>query len=376
MGFALMPFPVPVLSDLITQSQADFQANLGATPQLRRSVTGTIAKMASALCAGVYQYVGWAVVNVLMPDTATGGYQDRQAAQVGIVREQALTSSGSVTFTGSNGLTVPAGAQLQDPTGAIIVATGAAVTITGGTATVAASSVTGGSAANLAASTPLTLLVGIAGINASAVVAAAFTGGTDTETDAALAARATARRSLRPQGGAEYDYVSWAQAVPGVTRVWVYPLQTGANNVTILFVMDGRTNIIPLNADVANVQAAIYGNGFSRPVTAKPVTLAPTPNVVNIAISDIMIATGYTLASVKANIETALATLFAAQTPGGYGWDSVLQGYATGGVLKVEQIETAIGNAAGVVSFDLTAPSTDIAEAFGVIPQLGPVVYS
>ena len=64
-----------------------------------------------------------------------------------------------------------------------------------------------------------------------------LTGGTDTETDDQLRARILHRIQNPPMGGAQADYVTWALAVPGVTRAWAAPEQ-GPGTITVRFLMD------------------------------------------------------------------------------------------------------------------------------------------
>src|SRR4029077_19696830 len=62
-------------------------------------------------------------------------------------------------------------------------------------------------------------------------------GGTDTETDEQLRSRILHRIRNPPMGGAIADYVTWALAVPGVTRAWAAPEQ-GVGTITVRFLMD------------------------------------------------------------------------------------------------------------------------------------------
>ena len=63
------------------------------------------------------------------------------------------------------------------------------------------------------------------------------TGGTDAETDDQLRARILHRIQNPPMGGAQADYVTWALAVPGVTRAWAASEQ-GIGTMTVRFLMD------------------------------------------------------------------------------------------------------------------------------------------
>lgn len=136
--------------------------------------------------------------------------------------------------------------------------------------------------------------------------------------------------------------------------------------------MDGRANNIPLAADVAAVQAAVQ---VPSPVTAAVTILAPLGQPVAVVVKNLILATGYSAATVQANIQAALVSLFATVTPGGYGYDGQAQTYRTGGTLFVEAVSAAINAAPGDASFDLAAPAADVVAAFGVMPTFGGVTY-
>ena len=64
-----------------------------------------------------------------------------------------------------------------------------------------------------------------------------MTGGVEAENDDDLRARILQRIQNPPMGGAQADYVTWALAVPGVTRAWAAPEQ-GIGTITVRFLMD------------------------------------------------------------------------------------------------------------------------------------------
>jgi uncharacterized phage protein gp47/JayE len=373
MSQSVTTYPRPSLPDLIQLARADFNVLPGADATLRRSVLGVLAKNNAYLANGEYGYLDWMVVNVLIPGSLTGPYLDRWLAIKGTQLIGALQATGNVIFTGTPNIGIASGTQLQNSDGSVIVTTtSAAVMGSNNTVTVPAIA-SAGVAGNLAANSPLTMLSAIAGINAVAYVdGSGFEDGTAVETPEAANIRLVALLSAPARGGKVSDYVTWAEQVTGVTRVWVYSVANGLGTVSVAFTMDGRTNIIPLAADLAAVLAVLQAN---IPEGSTPFTFAPTASVVNIAISNLVILSGYTLAQVQANILAALQALFLTTTPGGSAYDSVQKLVVTGGQLAVEQISAAIANAAGVKTFDLVSPSADINEATGVIPQLGAVTY-
>jgi uncharacterized phage protein gp47/JayE len=375
-----MPFNRPAFQDLINSAMADLNRLPGADATLRRSLLLVLAYQAAALASGEYDYIAWAIVNCLLPGSATEQYLDRWLNIFGLQREAPVPAAGNVIFSGTVGRPVPIGTQVQTSNSAVVLTTTAAETIgSGGTVSVPVIATVGGSAGNLLPGAPVTLLVGNPDLVGTAVVdGSGLSGGADAETDAAARVRLLQRTSSPPQGGAAYDYVSWAQRVTGVTRVWVYPLLYGLGTVGVTFAMDGRSNVIPLSADVTTVQNAIQSTQGAppAPVTAVVTVFAPTGSTLAIGISNLVISNGFILSTVQANISAGLAALFATTTPGGTAWDSLAEAFKTGGFLKLEQISQAIANAAGVATFDLTSPTADQAAGFGVLLELGAVSYS
>jgi uncharacterized phage protein gp47/JayE len=354
-----MSFPVPSFADLDAQIASDLASIPGADPTIKFGVLPVLQKILAKLAAAELAYLAALPARVLIPTTAEGEYLDRWANAVGLSRLTASVSAGSVIFTGSNEIAIPSGTQLQDSTGQIILATTQIGTIVNGTATVPVVSITAGSITNLATGAPVTLLTAIAGVLAVATVATpGMTGGTDAETDAALQVRLVYRLSNPPQGGALADFVDWAKLTPGVTRVWVYPDQTGPGTVSITFTMDARIDPIPLSADVATVQSVINANA---PVIGQYTVFACTPLTQSVTISNLAAAPGFTLASAQAAITSAIAALNYQTVPGG--------------TFYIEQVQAAIANAPGVATFDLTAPTADITASFGELIQFAAPVF-
>jgi uncharacterized phage protein gp47/JayE len=363
-------FPRPSFEDLIAAAQADLTRLPNAT-FLRRSVVTILAYDAAALASGEYDYIDWAVVNALLPWSATGAYADRWANIARTQRRDATPSQMVLTVPFTAAGTLPVGFQWQMGT-TVVLTTTEAITATGaGNFSVPVEAVTAGSAGNLAVGTTVNAVAAQAGVSGTAVVASITEEGEDQETDAELRARYLPLLANPPQGGAAYDYVTFAKQVSGVTRVWVYPLQNGPGTVSVTFVMDGLPDIIPTESAVDAVQEAIQG---PAPADADGlVAFASTSSPVAVTVTNLVVAPGFTQEQAEANIDTALAALFATVTPGGFGWDGEAEAFLTGGSLALSQIFGAINNAAGVTSFDLAAPTADQLAAFGILLQLGAV---
>lgn len=355
-----MPFARPSLGALIRDAQGALAAQLaGSDPLLRRSSLGVLARVFGGLQHMLFGHLDW-IVRMLIPDTAEAEYLERWARLYGLSRKPAVAAGGNVTLTGSSGATLPAGALLVRSDGALF-ATQADVTLVSGTATVAVLAQASGADGATDAGSTLALQVAVTGIYGTATVAAGgIAGGAPIEADADLRARLLARVRQPPQGGAAADYLGWALSVPGVTRVWVYPLNRGAGTVDVAFVMDGRAasggSIIPLTADVAAVQAAINVN---RPVCSSSVVFAPTAAPLNITITGLSPNTLAVRAAVL--VELAAQIQLDAQP---------------GGTIYRSRLDEAVSRATGETSHTMAVPAADVVSAAGAIAVLGTVTFA
>lgn len=349
-----MSFNRPTLSDIIERARADYEARLpGADSRLRRSFLDVLARVQSGAVGNLYGYLDF-IARQILPDTAEAEYLARHASVWGLGRKAATAAAGTADATGTNGVTVPAGTVLARVDGARFLVT-ADATIAAGTAALALEAEEAGPDGNTDAGRNLTFVSPIAGVQASAVVAAGgLAGGAVEESDADLLARLLQRIRNQPQGGAAADYERWALEVDEVTRAWVYPLYLGEGTVGVTFVMDGRVDNIPLAGDVTAVQDHI---DVLRPVTAAVTVFAPIPYDV-----DMLISVAPSTAEVKAAVEAELADLFTR--------DSV-----PGGTLYLSRIREAISLAAGEDNHILHLPSNDIVSPAGNLARLGTVTW-
>jgi uncharacterized phage protein gp47/JayE len=366
-------FPRPTLPNLIQRVTQQIQAALpGTDPTLRRSVCGIVAIVLAQELVNEYAYLDF-IATQFFVSSASGIYLDLKGNPLGIYRQEAVPAAGNVSFSGTNGYTVPAGAVLETSNGGEQYVLGAAVTISGGVGTGSVTAITGGSLSNQPAGTSLTLSVAVAGINAQVVVASGgLTGGIDMESDTSYRQAILSRMQQPPQGGAKRDYVTWVkEATAGVTRAWVWPQNRGGGTVDYSFVFDGRGvgNILPLSGDLTTVQTYVNAQMPADVSSAQNQTL--TIDSIAVTVTNCVVATGYTLAQVQANISASLLNLFAATTPGNAPYGDGIQPGSTGGALPVERISDAIAQSLGVISFDLTAPTADIASATYHLAQLG-----
>ncbi len=354
-----MPFQRPTLQQLIARGQADAESRLpGTDPRLAQSFLGALLRAQAGATHGLYGALDHLSRQVL-PTTAETDILDEHARWWGVARNPAAAATGTVTFAGTNGVTIPAGTAVQRADGTEYT-TDAAGEIAAGSADIAVTASAGGQAGNADAGTALSLVSPIAGVQSSATVAAGgLTGGTDIETDAALRERLRLRVQNQPQGGAKTDYETWALEVAGVTRVWVLPGWLGIGTVGVAFVRDDDDDPIPDAAEVTAVQDYIDDR---RPVTADVTVFAPTAAAVAMTIS-----LAPNTAAVQAAVQAELSDLIRREA-------AVEDGTGSGTIL-VSHIREAISLADGETDHDLVTPAADVALNSGEIAVLGTITW-
>lgn len=349
-----MPFSRPSPQQIRDRMAAEVEAALpGADARRRRSVEEILVRAVAIASHELHGHLAW-VARQILPDSAEAELLDRHAAIWGITRRPAAAARGAVTVTGAVGAVLPAGAEMRRGDDARFTLDADVVIGSGGTGTGQVTATTAGAAGNTAAATRLALIAPVAGILPELVVGSAgLAAGADAEADAALRARVLARIQQPPAGGASVDYVAWAQSVPGVDRVWVYPRWLGAGTVGVTFL--GPAAAIPAAPLVAAVQAAIDAE---RPVTAAVTVFAPVPVAVPVTIQ---IAPDTT--ATRAAVLAALQDAFAAEAE-------------PGGTLRLSRVSAAVSLAAGEVWHRITAPAADVARAPGQVSALGTVTFA
>jgi uncharacterized phage protein gp47/JayE len=349
-----MAFDRPTLEALIDRTRVDIQTRLsGVDAYLRRSVEGVLARVIAGTAHGLYGYIQH-VASQIIASTATGSYLDSWCRLFGVTRTPATVSTGSCTFTGTTGTSIPLGTSVT--VGDYTYSTTSAVVVAGGTATVSVTSDHPGADTQADSGQTATLTSPIAGVDSDGVVASpGLSGGSDVETDAALQRRLLARIATRPKNGAKGDYEAWALDCSGVTRAWQYPDWFGLGTVAVFFVRDNDPSPVPDAAEVAVVQS--YINERSS-VVAVPTALAPTAVALDpeiILVPD----NAANRAAVKAELE-----------------DLLLLVAEPSGRLYISQLNEAISRAAGEVDHTLVSPVADVVYAANEFGVLGTITWS
>ncbi len=347
-----MPFARPTLATLRDRIVADINARLpGADARLAFSNLGVLAHVEAGAIHGVYGNLDY-LSKQLMIDTAEDEYIERYAAIWGLTRIAAVAANGSLTVTGTNGVTVPTGTLFQRVDG-VQYQTTVDATISGGMTTVNIVATAASASSNTLSGVTLTLISPIAGINSSATVTSGgLVSGADIETDASLRTRLLERIQTPPHGGAKADYIRWAKEVAGVTRAWAST--PGPGLVTVYFVRDNDVSIIPDSGEVAAVQAYINER---RPVTAVVTALAPTAVPINFTIA---VTPNTTV--VKAAVQAELA-------------DLILREAEPGATILLSHIRAAISQATGETDYALTVPSANVTNSASQIATMGTITW-
>lgn len=349
-----MTYNRPTLSQLIERGRADIESRLpGADTRLRHSLLDVLTRTHAGTASGLYGYIDW-IAQQIPFDTAEGEILARWASIWGVQRKAAVSATGAVRFTGTNGSAIPAAVELTRIDGGVYRTTAAGV-ITGGEAIVAVESIDGGPAADMAEDGTLTLNSAVVGVNAVVTVEApGLTGGAVEESDDDLRARFLQRVRQPPEGGSLSDYERWALELPEVTRAWPYPAWMGVGTVGVTFVLDDREDIFPDADDLLAMEAHL---DMRKPVTAELVVFAPVARPV-----DMIIRLTPNTEIVQQAVLAELDDLFARDV-------------VPGGRLRLSRIREAISLAQGETFHDLELPSVDPVSGPGEMLTLGEVEF-
>jgi uncharacterized phage protein gp47/JayE len=309
--------------------------------------------------------VDWLALQ-LLPDTAETEWLDRHGhiwltnSDGSTGRKGPTLASGSADFSGSTGTVIPTGTQLisSSNTPSVLYETTQDIVVSpSGDIEGPIRALDPGSAGNQLAGAGLGFVTTVPGADNTATVVT-LTGGTDTETDEELRARILQRIQNPAMGGSAANYVTWALAVPGVTRAWAAPEQ-GAGTITVRCLMDdlrASDDGWPTPTDLQAVAAYI---DEMRPVTVKDCyVLAPIKEFLDITIADLVPDTPETQAEIEKSVQDMLR---AKASPGQ--------------TIYAAWISYAIMNAPSVQSFRLVTTADYIMPAPGYMAVLETILY-
>ncbi|MBS4768129.1 MAG: baseplate J/gp47 family protein [Burkholderiales bacterium] len=328
-----MSFERPTLKEIVERLDGDTQSRL-SVPQMRRSNAKVFDRVLAGAVHSLYGYIEYLNRQQFF-DTAESDYLDRWASIYGLTRKQATKASGQVIIKFSGELVnVPEGTILQSDDG-IQYKTVGPVDSSGITEIEA---LVDGTSGNQLEEDVLTLVSPIVGVY-SEVTIVKLGGGSEAESDDSLRGRLLSRVRETPHGGTSSDYVQWALEVPGVTRAWCFPKESGEGSVTVRFVCDGMDEIIP---DKAMLDKVFEHIDKLRPVTAHLYVSPPEIRTVDITIAGLLPDD----ADVRAAVKQELKDLFAREG-------------APGQRIYLSHIRAAISAALGEEDHSVVSPTSD-----------------
>lgn len=233
-------------------------------------------------------------------DTAYGEYLDRRVAEMGVIRKGAVKATGSITFTGTDGATIPKGSRVStDSIDAVYFVTLEDAVISDGTATVKAEAEVGGIDGNVTASAIRLVIGDYVGVT-QVTNTSPFVGGVDAESDEALLQRYLDRISKPSTSGNVYHYEQWAKEVAGILDAKVYPVWNGNGTVKVILLSSNMT--APTPEKVQEVTKHIEAN---RPIGAAVTVEAAAEVKINVNVT-LSLDDGYEKEAVKAQVEAKL----------------------------------------------------------------------
>jgi uncharacterized phage protein gp47/JayE len=358
-----MPWTVRSLAEISGRVRGAFREWLPGTDTGIANNFVTVATKVLAALGHEYELRQAWLSGQMFLRTATGAWLEQHCADIGIYRRPAAAASGVITGTGAASTTYAAGIRFSAGN-TLYKSTLAATSDGSGNLAIPVKAESKGAATNRDADAVLALADPAlwSGLGSAwAVDADGLGGGADKETDDSLRARGLQRKQNPPRGGALSDYERIARSVPGVLKAWAFRRPDAPGFVAVLFLFEGRDDLIPIEADVEAVQAAIDAERLIR--VDDSVAVAPVARPVDIAINGLANDSD----AVRAAIEAAVRAMFLARCRPGITGDVF--------VLSKSWIAEAISGAAGEDRHVLALPAADIVLDNGQFPTLGTVTY-
>lgn len=348
-----MSFERPTLTELIEQAESEIATRLGTGPLLPRGPLHVLARVLAGLTHSSHGHLDYLSRQVL-PDTASVEFLERHASLKGVTRKAAVFSTGLVTFTGTDGSQIRAGARMSRIDGRTFETVDDGQ-IVDGVAAIRVLDTSPGSAGDTAAGAELQLVNPVEGVDATAI-ADLLSAGADQESDAELRRRVLAVWKQRPAVGTEQDYEIWALQVPGVTRAFARGRFPTLGQVTVYVVADDSTEGPEPTADqLAEVQAALEAQ---RPIVATVTATAPEFVAVPFLIDMVPLS-----AETQADAASGIAELLRNEL-------------RPGETLRLSRVSEVISAAAGEVHHRIVSPIADVETTLEQVLTLGDVSWS
>jgi uncharacterized phage protein gp47/JayE len=366
-----MSFAIPSLKELLERSRQSLRTHLpGTDAWIWPNNLNVIAKVFAGSIFEVFAFAEY-VSRQMFAATADGDSLNRHGEEYGMPRLPAEPARGDIVLTATEAVTVTAGAEFERSDGVRYRAL-AATSISGaGTFSVEAMAVVSGKGGTAVAATPLAVISGVTGGPLAEVGSYGIVGGAEVEDDDAYRARILFRKRNPPHGGSAADYVLWASAIPGVSRVYVERLWAGAGTVRVFPLMDDvYADGIPPAGEIGRVADYIE---TVRPSGALVSVAAPIAVPVDITITGLSPDTTTVREAVLAELrETFRRVSRVAGTDTSHGGMPFL---AVPTTFSRSWIWQAIANASGEERHIVTAPAADVVLTPGKMATLGTVTF-
>lgn len=277
------------------------KAMLARVPDTYEKTEGSIFWDALAPVAPEIERIAENAADILdrrLIDTATGDDLDAAVKEVGVTRKQAQYAEGEVTFTGTAGTFISAGALVASEKTQFYTREDCTIG-SGGTATVAVVCVEPGEVGNVAVGAITRMPVTLSGVT-SVTNSAATTGGTERETDDELRERTYLKIQSPGTSGNKHDYINWAMSVDGVGGAKCTPLWDGAGTVKVVIVnASGEAASTTLVNDVKAYIETV------RPVGASVTVVSATAIEIEVT-AKLVLKSGYNLTNVGKAVTAAI----------------------------------------------------------------------
>ena len=308
---------------------------------------------AAAQIQGLEYQADW-VLDQSFPQTARGIYLDRHGMMRGISRTPAAKAVGTLRFSAEMApaadMTIPAGTVCMTAGEVRFQTTQAAVLQAGQLSVDApAEALEGGSGGNVTAGT-----VGILTACPTAVTTctnpAAFSGGSDAETDGAFRERILESYRRLPNGANAAWYEQTAMNYPGTAAARAVGRARGIGTVDVYVAAE---NGLPPAELLEGLQAVLQEK---REIAVDVQVLAPAQQTVNVTL-EAAAENGRDFSAVKAALEQAVTAFF--------------NGHLLGKPVLMAELVSRAFRQEGVENVRLVSPAADIAAGVGVLPVLG-----
>lgn len=190
---------------------------------------------------GAYRYLRDFIARQAIPTKDVDEFLDDWLVAYGLPRKEAIVSQGAALGSGVVGAKLAAGSVLRADNDLTFTVPKDVSVAADATITPKLVCDKPGRAGNLAADTPLELIVTVPGVDATFKVGpAGLSGGTDRETDSEAIYRLSQRLANPPRGSAPGDYERWALSVPGITRAWGIRNPSGPTSAGVVIMADNN----------------------------------------------------------------------------------------------------------------------------------------